>query len=627
MVVQQPRRPLGRLVRRAGVRRHRHHRARGPRRRCTSSSRRCCATSARRAAIVVVGTTPEETGSVARADRAARARGLHPLTGQGDAARRDGRRWSTCPPTPSPPRPGSSRRCGSSCPASRPTSTVRCSASVPPTRRRPPTGTGRWTARSRVVTGAARGIGADHRRGVRPRRREGDLRRRRRPGSDRCAGRDRDQGGRHRADARRHRRRRRRPHHRAPAGALRRHGSTSWSTTQASPATSCWPTWTTPRWDSVVAVNLLAPLRLTEGLVDNGTLGEGGRVIGLSSMAGIAGNRGQTNYAATKAGMIGLTEALAPQLGREGHHHQRRRARLHRDQDDRGDPAGHPRGGPPAELAVSRAASPSTSPRPSPTSPARRRTPSPATRSGSAARPGSAPRVEHRDTAVWPEEPAARGGGALPFVPRGDSLPDRTLTVDELAIDPANVAAYANVTGLRFGDAVPLTYPFALTFPTVMSLVTGFDFPFAAMGSVHIENHITQYRPIAVTDTVARRGARGEPARAPQGPAGRHRHRHQGRQRHRVASGDDVPAPAADQPVGRAEAAAGEAAQARARPTRCCASRRGRSGATPRSAGITTRSTPTRSPPSCSASRPSSRTECSAPQRFWRTSKVSCPTR
>jgi acyl dehydratase len=93
--------------------------------------------------------------------------------------------------------------------------------------------------------------------------------------------------------------------------------------------------------------------------------------------------------------------------------------------------------------------------------------------------------------------------GALPFVSRGDTLPDRTLTVDELAIDPANVAAYANVTGLRFGDAVPLTYPFALTFPTVMSLVTGFDFPFAAMGSVHIENQITQYRPILVSDTVS----------------------------------------------------------------------------------------------------------------------------
>ncbi|OBK12407.1 3-oxoacyl-ACP reductase [Mycobacterium asiaticum] len=68
------------------------------------------------------------------------------------------------------------------------------------------------------------------------------------------------------------------------------------------------------RWNAVQAVNLLAPQRLTEGLVENGTLGEGGRVIGLSSMAGIAGNRGQTNYATTKAGMIGLTQALAPVL-------------------------------------------------------------------------------------------------------------------------------------------------------------------------------------------------------------------------------------------------------------------------------------------------------------------------
>ncbi len=68
------------------------------------------------------------------------------------------------------------------------------------------------------------------------------------------------------------------------------------------------------KWDAVVAVNLLAPQRLTEGLVGNGAIGEGGRIVGLSSMAGIAGNRGQTNYAATKAGMIGLTQALAPEL-------------------------------------------------------------------------------------------------------------------------------------------------------------------------------------------------------------------------------------------------------------------------------------------------------------------------
>lgn len=93
--------------------------------------------------------------------------------------------------------------------------------------------------------------------------------------------------------------------------------------------------------------------------------------------------------------------------------------------------------------------------------------------------------------------------GALPVVRRGEELPKRTVTVDELPIDTANVAAYTAVTGLRFADAVPLTYPFALTFPSVMSLVSGFDFPFAAMGSVHIENHITQHRPILVSDTVS----------------------------------------------------------------------------------------------------------------------------
>ncbi|BBX64657.1 dehydratase [Mycobacterium saskatchewanense] len=93
--------------------------------------------------------------------------------------------------------------------------------------------------------------------------------------------------------------------------------------------------------------------------------------------------------------------------------------------------------------------------------------------------------------------------GALPVVSRAGNVPSRTVTIEELPIDQAHVAEYAAVTGLRYGNRVPLTYPFALTFPALMSLVTGFDFPFAAMGSVHTENHITQYRPIAVTDTVS----------------------------------------------------------------------------------------------------------------------------
>lgn len=92
--------------------------------------------------------------------------------------------------------------------------------------------------------------------------------------------------------------------------------------------------------------------------------------------------------------------------------------------------------------------------------------------------------------------------GALPLIPRGDTVPARTVTLTDVSIDPQNVADYASVTGLRFTDTVPLTYPFVLTFPAMMALATGFDFPFPAMGSVHTENHITRHRPISVSDTL-----------------------------------------------------------------------------------------------------------------------------
>ncbi|MGY4492215.1 3-oxoacyl-ACP reductase [Pseudomonas sp. TE3610] len=71
-------------------------------------------------------------------------------------------------------------------------------------------------------------------------------------------------------------------------------------------------------WDSVLAVNLNAPQRLTQALFDSGTLKDNGRVILLSSTSGIAGNRGQTNYAASKAGLIGLAQAYAPTLAERG---------------------------------------------------------------------------------------------------------------------------------------------------------------------------------------------------------------------------------------------------------------------------------------------------------------------
>ncbi|MBW8766243.1 MAG: 3-oxoacyl-ACP reductase, partial [Geodermatophilales bacterium] len=67
------------------------------------------------------------------------------------------------------------------------------------------------------------------------------------------------------------------------------------------------------RWNSVMAVNLQAQLDITQALLDaDGVLRPGARVVCVSSQSGIAGNRGQTNYAASKAGVIGMVRAWAP---------------------------------------------------------------------------------------------------------------------------------------------------------------------------------------------------------------------------------------------------------------------------------------------------------------------------
>ncbi|MDV7246421.1 MULTISPECIES: MaoC/PaaZ C-terminal domain-containing protein [Rhodococcus] len=90
---------------------------------------------------------------------------------------------------------------------------------------------------------------------------------------------------------------------------------------------------------------------------------------------------------------------------------------------------------------------------------------------------------------------------ALPVVgASGDSAPDTTLTLSGVKVDPDNLAAYDRVTGLRFGDTLPLTYPFTLVFPIVMKLMVSDGFPFPAIGSVHAENVIEQFRPISVSE-------------------------------------------------------------------------------------------------------------------------------
>ncbi|CAL9477116.1 3-oxoacyl-ACP reductase [Streptomyces cellulosae] len=66
------------------------------------------------------------------------------------------------------------------------------------------------------------------------------------------------------------------------------------------------------RWSSVLDVNLGSVLRTTDALLDAGALRRDGRIVATASIAGIAGNAGQTNYGASKAGVTGFVRALAP---------------------------------------------------------------------------------------------------------------------------------------------------------------------------------------------------------------------------------------------------------------------------------------------------------------------------
>jgi 3-oxoacyl-[acyl-carrier protein] reductase len=72
------------------------------------------------------------------------------------------------------------------------------------------------------------------------------------------------------------------------------------------------------KWDMVLDINLSSQERINDVLVSDNVLRENGRIISVSSVSGIAGNRGQTNYATSKAGVIGLVEAYAPVLAAQG---------------------------------------------------------------------------------------------------------------------------------------------------------------------------------------------------------------------------------------------------------------------------------------------------------------------
>jgi 3-oxoacyl-[acyl-carrier protein] reductase len=70
-------------------------------------------------------------------------------------------------------------------------------------------------------------------------------------------------------------------------------------------------------WGMVIGINLSAPQRIDKELFERKAVRANGRIVLISSIAGIAGNRGQTNYGTSKAGVIGVVEAFAPILAKQ----------------------------------------------------------------------------------------------------------------------------------------------------------------------------------------------------------------------------------------------------------------------------------------------------------------------
>ncbi|MFC5731289.1 MULTISPECIES: MaoC/PaaZ C-terminal domain-containing protein [Nocardioides] len=100
--------------------------------------------------------------------------------------------------------------------------------------------------------------------------------------------------------------------------------------------------------------------------------------------------------------------------------------------------------------------------------------------------------------------PAVPGVNQLPGVRKtGKDLPPLELRREDVAVTRSEVDRYAAVCGFPRKDVAPVPYLHMLAFPLHMALMTDASFPFPAIGSVHLENSITQHRPVAIGETVS----------------------------------------------------------------------------------------------------------------------------
>jgi len=99
---------------------------------------------------------------------------------------------------------------------------------------------------------------------------------------------------------------------------------------------------------------------------------------------------------------------------------------------------------------------------------------------------------------------ALPGAGLLPFLGgRADDVPDTVLELEDVAVDPGHVAAYAHVCGYAVRATLPPTYPHVLAFPLHLKLMTDRRFPFPVLGLVHVANRIAVHRPLRMDERLA----------------------------------------------------------------------------------------------------------------------------
>jgi MaoC dehydratase-like protein len=114
--------------------------------------------------------------------------------------------------------------------------------------------------------------------------------------------------------------------------------------------------------------------------------------------------------------------------------------------------------------------------------------------------PGTLPLFARAGAAMIP------GASRLPFVGGGGKdVPDLTLALNDVSVDRDRLASYCRVCEFPLSSTLPPTYPHILAFPLHLALMTDGSFPFPAIGLVHIENRITQHRPIRDSEVLSLR--------------------------------------------------------------------------------------------------------------------------